>query len=197
MYFCYIGEHCDFFYFIVDNFLIFSEYKLTKIQICVHGKGLLRTNFLLLNTWRLNHTPSTVVSLTAGGQEGVVLFCEDSSILDLKLDQSDGENGVSLWAATTNTHVNKWPTDPSTLTNGKMEEEERNMAEEDEEEEEVGITDIDDPQPIFSQPLALIPGNPHCVFTRLTIRFLAVWLIYIQVGGASGIFVSLATGSRC
>ena len=85
------------------------------------------------------------------------MFCEDSSILNLKLDLSD-DNG-SIWAATTNTHVNKWAVDPSTVTNGKMEEgEERNMDEE-EEEEEVAITDIDDPQPIFTQPLATIPGQ--------------------------------------
>ena len=91
-----------------------------------------------------------------GGQEGVVLFCEDSSILNLKLDLSDDND--SIWAATTNTHVNKWAVDPSTVTNGKMEEgEERNMDEE--EEEEVAITDIDDPQPIFTQPLARIPGQ--------------------------------------
>ena len=41
-----------------------------------------------------------------------------------------------------------------------MEDGERNIDElDDEEEEEVGITDIDDPQPIFSQPLAVVPGN--------------------------------------
>ena len=80
--------------------------------------------------------------------------------MNLKLDLSDDSS--SIWAATTNTHVNKWAVDPSTVTNGKMEEgEERNMEEEEEEEEEVAITDIDDPQPMFTQPLATIPGQPH------------------------------------
>ena len=41
-----------------------------------------------------------------GGQEGVLLFCEESPILDLALDPLD--NQQSLWVATTNTHVNKW-----------------------------------------------------------------------------------------
>ena len=82
--------------------------------------------------------------------------------MNLKLDLSDDSS--SIWAATTNTYVNKWAVDPSTVTNGKMEEgEERNMEEEEEEEEEeeVAITDIDDPQPMFTQPLATIPGQPH------------------------------------
>ena len=40
-----------------------------------------------------------------GGQEGVLLFCEDAPILDLALDPCD--NFESLWVATTNTWVNK------------------------------------------------------------------------------------------
>ena len=86
----------------------------------------------------------------------MVLFCEESAILDLKLDPSD--NCTSIWAATTSTHVNKWPVDPASMTNGKMsegEEEEGEM----EVEEDVGITDIDDPQPLFCQPLATVPGE--------------------------------------
>ena len=91
-----------------------------------------------------------------GGQEGVVLFCEDSPILNLKLDLSDDND--SIWAATTSTHVNKWPVNPSSMSNGKMEDGEEGIMEE-EEEEEVAVTDIDDPQPIFTQPLATIPGE--------------------------------------
>ena len=50
------------------------------------------------------------------------------------------------------------------MTNGKMEEgEEKNMDDDEEEEEEVAITDIDDPQPIFTQPLATIPGQLHSI----------------------------------
>ena len=39
-----------------------------------------------------------------GGQEGVLLFCEESPILDLALDPLD--NQQSLWVATTSTYVN-------------------------------------------------------------------------------------------
>lgn len=87
------------------------------------------------------------------------MFCEDSPILNLKLDLSD--DSPSIWAATSNTHVNKWAVDPSTVTNGKMEEGEERQ--EEMEEEEVAITDIDDPQPIFTQPLATIPGQPNSI----------------------------------
>ena len=84
----------------------------------------------------------------------MVLFCEDSPILNLKLDPSD--DNTSLWAATTNTPVNKWPVShPDNITNGKMEEGE----EIEEVEEDICITDIDDPQPLFTQPLATIPGQ--------------------------------------
>ena len=81
-----------------------------------------------------------------------MLFCEDSPILNLQLDPTD--NCLSIWAATTSTHVNKWPVDPGSMTNG---EEEEGM--EVDEEENGGITDIDDPQPLFTHPLASIPGK--------------------------------------
>ena len=44
--------------------------------------------------------------LVAGGEEGVLLFCEESPILALALDPLDSQQ--SLWVATTNTHINKW-----------------------------------------------------------------------------------------
>lgn len=81
-----------------------------------------------------------------------MLFCEDSPILNLQLDQTD--SCLSIWAATTSTHVNKWPVDPDSMTNG---EEEEGM--EVDEEEDAGITDIDDPQPLFTHPFASIPGK--------------------------------------
>lgn len=87
----------------------------------------------------------------------MVLFCEESSILDLKLDPSD--DCTSIWAATSSTHVNKWPVDPSSMTNGKLSEEEEEEGGEMEVEEDIGITDIDDPQPLFTQPLATVPGE--------------------------------------
>ena len=81
-----------------------------------------------------------------------MLFCEDSPILNLQLDPTD--NCLSIWAATTSTHVNKWPVDPGSITNGE-EEEGRDM----DEEEDGEITDIDDPQPLFTHHLASIPGK--------------------------------------
>ena len=87
----------------------------------------------------------------------MVLFCEESSILNLKLDPSD--DCTSIWAATSSTHVNKWPVDPSNMTNGKLSEEEEEEGGEMEVEEDIGITDIDDPQPLFTQPLATVPGE--------------------------------------
>ena len=42
----------------------------------------------------------------AGGEEGVLLFCEESPILALALDPLDSQQ--SLWVATTSTHINKW-----------------------------------------------------------------------------------------
>lgn len=75
--------------------------------------------------------------------------------MDLQLDPTD--NNASIWAATTSTHVNKWPVDPSSLANGRLDEEEE--MDDEEEEEDIGITDIDDPQPLFTQPLASLPGQ--------------------------------------
>lgn len=72
--------------------------------------------------------------------------------MNLKLDP--GDDYASIWAATTSSYVNKWPVDPASMTNGKMDE-----GEEMEEEEDIGITDIDDPQPLFTQPLATVPGE--------------------------------------
>ena len=90
-----------------------------------------------------------------GGQDGVVLFCEESPILDLQLDPTDD----SIWAATTSTYVNKWPVDSGSMTNGEGLEGEEGM--EVDEDEDVGITDIDDPQPLFTQPIASIPGQKN------------------------------------
>ncbi|MCG8622964.1 MAG: hypothetical protein MJE68_13335 [Proteobacteria bacterium] len=101
------------------------------------------------------------------------MFCEDSSILNLKVDLSDDRG--SIWAATTNTHVNKWA----------VEGVERNT--EEEEEEEVAITDIDDPQPLFTQPLATIPGRLKqysCFVFFLRVPYKLLVGFKIQVGGA-------------
>ena len=89
------------------------------------------------------------------------------------MDLSDDRG--SIWAATTNTHVNKWA----------VEGVERNT--EEEEEEEVAITDIDDPQPLFTQPLATIPGRLKqysCFVFFLRVPYKLLVGFKIQVGGA-------------
>ena len=53
-----------------------------------------------------SHTRFSIPIPIPGGQEGVLLFCEDAPILDLALDPCD--NFESIWVATTNTWVNKW-----------------------------------------------------------------------------------------
>lgn len=85
--------------------------------------------------------------VSTGGQEGVLLFTEANPVLSLALDTSGSCD--SLWVATTATHINKWPIDIH-KGNGFRDEEE---------EEEVAITDIDDPTPFFTKPIATIEGK--------------------------------------
>ena len=89
----------------------------------------------------------------AGGEEGTLLFTEDSPVLDLALDTTGSCN--SLWVATTATSVNKWPVDPNKGNSFYM-----NGASSGEEEEDLGITDVDEPTPLFFKPIATIPGKP-------------------------------------
>lgn len=100
--------------------------------------------------------PWSLSVVCVGGDEGLVLFTEDSPILDLALDTSGSCH--ALWVATTATHVNKWPVDPS-KANGFNNVEGAGSSEE----EEGGITYIDEPAPIFSQPIAVLPGQVHSV----------------------------------
>jgi len=94
-----------------------------------------------------------VCSPRADGEEGVLLFTEASPVLSMALDTSGSCD--SLWVATTSTHVNKWPIDIHKANGfGDDETDEGN-----EESEEDGITDIDDPTPFFTKPIATIPGT--------------------------------------
>ena len=78
------------------------------------------------------------------------MFYEDAPILDLALDPTDNYN--SLWVATTDTSVSKWPVDP----NISIDDDPVNGADE---EEDPVITDVDDPTPYFSKPHTRIPGT--------------------------------------
>lgn len=87
-------------------------------------------------------------TLLLGGEEGLILFTEEHPILDISLDTSGSCD--SLWVATTATHINKWPVDPN-KANGFCAGSE---------EEETKVTYIDDePAPVFSKPIASIPGK--------------------------------------
>lgn len=89
----------------------------------------------------------------SGGDEGLVLFTEDSPILDLVLDTSGSCD--ALWVATTATHVNRWPVDPCKANGFDVE----GVGSSAEEEEEEGITYIDDEvAPVFTKPIATLPG---------------------------------------
>lgn len=95
------------------------------------------------------------MAFLTGGDEGVPLFTEANPILHLALDSSG--SCASLWVATTATHVNKWPVDPSRL-NGFVAE---GMGQgEVSSEEEEGVTYIDDaePTPLFTKPISSLPG---------------------------------------
>ena len=92
----------------------------------------------------------------AGGEEGLTLFTESSPVLDLALDNTG--NCLSLWVATTATHINKWPADASGV-NGYSVQGVGSSSSSEEEEEDVEITDIDDPTPLFTKPIARIPGE--------------------------------------
>ena len=95
-----------------------------------------------------------ILPLTLGGDEGVVLFTEDNPVLDLVLDTSG--NSDALWVATTATHVNKWPVDPSRVNGFDVQGVESSA----EEEEEGGVTYIDDDMaPVFSKPIATLQGQ--------------------------------------
>ena len=83
----------------------------------------------------------------------MVLFTEDCPVLDLALDSTG--SCPALWVATTATHVNKWPVDVSKANGFNGVEGVAGS----EEEEDTGITYIDEPAPIFSQPIAVLPGQ--------------------------------------
>ena len=84
----------------------------------------------------------------------MILFTEENPILDLALDSSG--SCEALWVATTATHINKWPVDPNRVNGFEMEVV---APSEEEEEEEGGITYIDDDvPPVFSKPIATLPG---------------------------------------
>ena len=89
-----------------------------------------------------------------GGEEGFLLFTESAPILDLTLDTTG--SCPALWVATTATHLHKWPVDPN-KSNG-FATEVSSGEEEEEEEEEVEVTYIDEPAPLFSKPIATLPG---------------------------------------
>ncbi|XP_064382723.1 WD repeat-containing protein 48-like [Halichondria panicea] len=85
-------------------------------------------------------------------QESTLLFCEESPILSLALDTSGGTD--SLWVATTDTSINKWSVDPKLLI-----EEGDGLVSGEESEEEVVITNIDEPTPFITKPVATLPGG--------------------------------------
>ena len=66
--------------------------RLSKVHTCTQGQS--------------ESFPSLLSFHVVGGEEGVLLFCEESPILALALDPLDSQQ--SLWVATTNTHINKW-----------------------------------------------------------------------------------------
>ncbi len=80
------------------------------------------------------------------------MFCEESPILSLALDTSGGTD--SLWVATTDTSINKWSVDPKLLI-----EEGDGLVSGEESEEEVVITNIDEPTPFITKPVATLPGE--------------------------------------
>ena len=88
----------------------------------------------------------------AAGQESTLVFCEDSPILSLALDTSGATD--SLWVATTDTSINKWSVDSNLMV-----EEGNGLVSGEESEEEVVVTNIDEPTPFFTKPVATLPGE--------------------------------------
>lgn len=103
------------------------------------------------NDWRIIYKCISLSHLPLGGQEGVLLFSEDSPILSLALDTTN--NTESLWVATTNTYINKWSVDPNLMV-----EADSDMVNGEGSEEDLMITDVDEPTPLFTKPISTLPG---------------------------------------
>lgn len=98
------------------------------------------------------------------------MFSEDSPVLSLALDHSYGLD--SLWVATTNTAVNKWCIDSTLATEPDSE-----MANGATSEEELIVTDVDEPTPLFTQPVSTLPGQAGGVWAEpgiVVVFFLSV-----------------------
>lgn len=78
------------------------------------------------------------------------MFSEKSPILSLALNKSCD----ALWVATTDTSINKWSVDPNLM----IEEGEDNVVNGEESDEETVVTNIDEPTPFFTKPIATLPG---------------------------------------
>ncbi|XP_065897763.1 WD repeat-containing protein 48-like isoform X2 [Dysidea avara] len=83
-----------------------------------------------------------VTEITA--QESTLLFCEDSSVLRLCLDPTDDYH--SIWVATSNTHINKWPTELVPVETADNDDD----------------NDNEDASPLHCKPVDTLPGG-DCV----------------------------------